>query len=101
MPTPKWSKANDGALSRRIPPLTSIFVGCIFVGLVGHPGLDPGTLGLKVQVKPLQSASSCCIRSQNCWCERTQKDCARDSLEGREMQCNEVVGTSALPVGGH
>ena len=32
--------------------------------LVGRPGLDPGTLGLKVQVKTSQHESARCYSSQ-------------------------------------
>jgi hypothetical protein len=37
--------------------------------LVGRPGLDPGTLGLKVQVRALQRVSHRRTKSQTCWSE--------------------------------
>ena len=39
-------------------------LNCIF--LVGRPGLDPGTLGLKVLVKALRHVASSRTASQNC-----------------------------------
>jgi hypothetical protein len=35
--------------------------------LVGRPGLDPGTLGLKVLVRVMPPVLSCCAESQNGW----------------------------------
>ena len=68
---------------------------------MGRPGLDPGTLGLKVQVKTLQSGVFLLHQVSKLLVRTRKNECARDSLERRETQCNEVVGTSALPVGGH
>ena len=43
------------------------------VFMVDRPGLDPGTLGLKVQIKRLQPDASCYSRSQMAGAKRNRK----------------------------
>jgi hypothetical protein len=38
-----------------------------WTAVVGRPGLDPGTLGLKVQVKALHPAARRVTLAQNAW----------------------------------
>ena len=57
------------------------------VFMVGHPGLDPGTLGPKVQIKRLQPDASCYSRSQMAGAKRNRKssgdgpETRRDTLQ--------------------
>ena len=62
--------------------------------MVGRPGLDPGTSGLKVQFKRLQPDASCCSRSQVAGAKRNCKSTG-DGLKRGETRCNTVVGTAA------
>jgi hypothetical protein len=52
------------------------FIACV---LVGRPGLDPGTLGLKVLVKSLRRVALSRTLSQNGWSKGWHDDSAATS----------------------
>ena len=62
--------------------------------MVGRPGLDPGTLGLKVQIKRLQPDASCYSRSQMAGAKRNRKS-GGDGPKRGETWCDTVVGNAA------
>jgi hypothetical protein len=66
------------------------------VGLVGRPGLDPGTLGLKVLARALRRGALCCTLLQNRWWEGRVVEGHCGGVTWGETQCNEVVGTDPL-----
>jgi hypothetical protein len=67
--------------------------------LAGRPGLDPGTLGLKVRVKPLRPVSRRRTASQNGWRRSQIRAFAETGCDRVRRIATHLLGQRALPRG--